>query len=297
MAIPPKAKATATKQVSKPITPPATSAKPTAKPAAKPAATSKPPAASKPTQANPALSVGTKPAYSFNVPALMQIGEATLQEPGYTFADPELLAPMQAHTPVLVEVNLENLDEHGHVACRLLPAGMEIYQALLAAQPASAPQKSMFANSPSAVQLDVLPDLDSDVGADDIDDDGEMYGDESDESDDGGSEYEIENDVPMIARRNDGGGRKSLYPFDKLKVGQSFFIPATDDCPNPAKSKAGTVSAATRRYAVLTGETRINKAGNEKPATRKTRRFTIMPSTRVLSDGTEQFGARVWRKA
>lgn len=41
----------------------------------------------------------------------------------------------------------------------------------------------------------------------------------------------------------------SNYPFDDLQPGQHFFIPATEARPNPAKSIASTVSAATKKYA------------------------------------------------
>lgn len=41
----------------------------------------------------------------------------------------------------------------------------------------------------------------------------------------------------------------SNYPFDDLQAGQFFFIPATEARPNPAKSIASTVSAATKKYA------------------------------------------------
>lgn len=34
--------------------------------------------------------------------------------------------------------------------------------------------------------------------------------------------FEIENNIPIASI---GSGRKRLYPFDKLNVGQSFFVP------------------------------------------------------------------------
>lgn len=49
--------------------------------------------------------------------------------------------------------------------------------------------------------------------------------------------------VPVVRRRQGG----SIYPFDALEVGQSFHIAVTEDKPNPAKSLASTVSAATKR--------------------------------------------------
>ena len=41
----------------------------------------------------------------------------------------------------------------------------------------------------------------------------------------------------------------SNYDFDSMNVGDSFFIEATEARPNPAKSIASTVSAATKKYA------------------------------------------------
>lgn len=40
----------------------------------------------------------------------------------------------------------------------------------------------------------------------------------------------------------------SVYPFDTMNVGQSFFVPATEDKPNPTKSLASTISSANKRF-------------------------------------------------
>lgn len=40
----------------------------------------------------------------------------------------------------------------------------------------------------------------------------------------------------------------SVYPFDTMNVGQSFFVPVTEDKPNPAKSLASTISSANKRF-------------------------------------------------
>ena len=58
------------------------------------------------------------------------------------------------------------------------------------------------------------------------------------------------------------GGRSSgnKWPFDKMEVGDTFFIAATEDVPEPAKQYASTVSGATNRYSVeVPGETRERK--------------------------------------
>lgn len=70
------------------------------------------------------------------------------------------------------------------------------------------------------------------------------------------SGYEIlTNAVPPISQRgNKGGGAKTQYPFDKMEVGNSFFVPVSDKHTDPAKTLASTVSAANNRYSEDTGE-------------------------------------------
>lgn len=50
------------------------------------------------------------------------------------------------------------------------------------------------------------------------------------------------------------------YDFDNMGVGDSFFIAATEARPNPAKSLASTVSAATKKFTGAKDE-----AGNALP--------------------------------
>lgn len=52
--------------------------------------------------------------------------------------------------------------------------------------------------------------------------------------------------LPSAAR---GGRNGPVYPFDDLNVGQSFFVPATADKPEPAKSIASTATSAAKRFA------------------------------------------------
>lgn len=52
--------------------------------------------------------------------------------------------------------------------------------------------------------------------------------------------------LPSAAR---GGRNGPVYPFDDLNVGQSFFVPATSDKPEPAKSIASTATSAAKRFA------------------------------------------------
>lgn len=66
--------------------------------------------------------------------------------------------------------------------------------------------------------------------------------------------------VPTVKR---GGRSGTLYPFDSLEVGQSFFVAATNDKPNPAKSLASTVSSATMRYANEKGTREVQEKDAE----------------------------------
>jgi hypothetical protein len=82
----------------------------------------------------------------------------------------------------------------------------------------------------------------------------------------------IKNAVLPTAR----GGRSSvLYPFDDMEAGDSFFIPATVEKPNPAKSLASTVSAATKKFAEDTGQTKVTPKGNTIAVLKNTRVFSV----------------------
>jgi hypothetical protein len=93
--------------------------------------------------------------------------------------------------------------------------------------------------------------------------------------------------LPAIKR---GGIKESVYPFNVMEVNQSFFIPASAEHPNPAKTLASTVASATRRHAIVdtSGKLRKNKKGEDVPATINTKVFTIR---------AVEGGARVWRTA
>lgn len=61
---------------------------------------------------------------------------------------------------------------------------------------------------------------------------------------------EIDDDVPMpdTARR---APRETVYPFDKLEVGQSFHVAKTADNPDPATRLSSSVSGAHVRYSPI----------------------------------------------
>lgn len=81
--------------------------------------------------------------------------------------------------------------------------------------------------------------------------------------------YEIEDGVPLLpdARgRALGGGSSALYPWDTMKVGQSFFVPET-------KAKQIGLSSCASTWSCRHG-------GKVKFATRKCEKDGV-PGTRV----------------
>ena len=83
-------------------------------------------------------------------------------------------------------------------------------------------------------------------------------------------------DVPLSLKKA-RTGRETIYPFDALNIGQSFFVANTPEHPDVAKSLASTVSSANQRFSVpaTDGSTRVNKKGETVPAMVKTRTFGI----------------------
>ena len=94
-----------------------------------------------------------------------------------------------------------------------------------------------------------------------------------------------------------GGGAPMKYPFDALEIGDTFFVPVSEEHPNPEKTLGSTVSSANMRYAEKTGETKVvtrNKRGAKNklvmdangqpikeevtlPVYKHTRRFSLRP--------------------
>jgi len=66
--------------------------------------------------------------------------------------------------------------------------------------------------------------------------------------------------LPASKRGGGGGGAPMKYPFDKLEVGNSFFVPATAKLPNPLKTLGSTISSANIRYANVIGEKEVTRA-------------------------------------
>lgn len=120
------------------------------------------------------------------------------------------------------------------------------------------------------------------------------------------SEFKIDTGIPVPTIRR-AGSATSKYPFDDLPVGGSFFVPATEDMPNPGKSLASTVSSASKRYATKNGTRTINRKADEAlAAERGVEVGTMVPVEVDAYDYERKFivrsveengvsGARVWR--
>lgn len=113
-----------------------------------------------------------------------------------------------------------------------------------------------------------------------------------------GSGYAIISNAALPAAKRGGrGGAPVQYPFDKLDVGQSFFVPISAKHPNPVKTLGSTVSSANMRFSVETGEMKtvqrtkrgeknkavVDAAGNKVreqvtvPVRKQGRKFSIRP--------------------
>lgn len=103
-------------------------------------------------------------------------------------------------------------------------------------------------------------------------------------------------EVPESKR---GGLKGSTYPFADMKVGQSFFIAATEKTPNPAKGMASTVSSANKRFVSVfpatTGKDKTPHPKAGQPTGQDGRKFTVR--ARTVADGEKVDGARVYRIA
>lgn len=104
--------------------------------------------------------------------------------------------------------------------------------------------------------------------------------------------------VPPVVKR--GGERKEVYPFSEMPVGGSIFVPVSEKYADPAKQLASTVSAAARRFATKTGETKVNSKGKTVDVLLYTKKFIIRPVTAGQGYEGSDFveaadGARIFR--
>jgi hypothetical protein len=107
--------------------------------------------------------------------------------------------------------------------------------------------------------------------------------------------FEIESgvEIPKISGRG-RSSQSSKYPFDRLEIGQSFFVANSAEMPEAAKSMNSTTSTANRRYSeVIEGEFETNKKGEAVPKRRQLRKFIC----REYTHPTKGVGAMIWRVA
>lgn len=115
------------------------------------------------------------------------------------------------------------------------------------------------------------------------------------------SAFVLEDAIPLPPAAK-GGRRDEQYPFSKMAVGQSFFVPVSEKYPKPWETFGSTVSSATRRFATEhPTETRTNRKGVAVPVLVTTRKFTLRQVTKgqTYSNGfvEKADGARVYREA
>lgn len=111
--------------------------------------------------------------------------------------------------------------------------------------------------------------------------------------------------VPVPSIRRGGEGSRSVYPFDSMEAGQSFFVPQTGD-KNPAKSLASNITTVMKKGAtVVAGQFRTINRKNRKTGQPETVQLPVYSYprifvTRAVDDGAPwgfpgQKGAAVWR--
>lgn len=61
-------------------------------------------------------------------------------------------------------------------------------------------------------------------------------------------------EVPKSKRGGGRGGAPSKYPFEKMEVGMSFFLPKTAERTDPVKSLQSSIAAVNHKYSEGTGE-------------------------------------------
>lgn len=94
------------------------------------------------------------------------------------------------------------------------------------------------------------------------------------------SEFVLEDGIAIPPLRRGGAGHGRAYPFASMGIGQSFFIPKTDDNPKPSKRIAAVVSTASKNLAP--------------------KKFKVQAVVEALpggAAGATREGARIWRTA
>lgn len=94
--------------------------------------------------------------------------------------------------------------------------------------------------------------------------------------------------IPDVKRHRFTAGT-AKYPFADLKAPakdeqgkisyDSFFVPATQERPDPMKTMQSAVTAANHRYSKTTGDTRLNRKNIQVPVRKAERFFVVRKKT------------------
>lgn len=79
--------------------------------------------------------------------------------------------------------------------------------------------------------------------------------------------FEIMSGVPLPPSRrgNRGTGAPKKYPFDDMNVGDSVFVPVSEQYPDPMKSMQSTVASTNRRWSEETSEVKTVERAKRGP--------------------------------
>lgn len=184
---------------------------------------------------------------------LARIVTATKGDEGFIFADPDSKEHKALMALGYIETNNSQHDAGGNVATRATSVGVEANDANDAPQTEAQPQGNQVMTQAATAAAAPAARTKFTIAS-----------------------------VALPAAKRGGGRTGSTYPFAELEIGQSFFVPATEAKPDPAKSLASTVTSANERYSeVIPGEFRQNRKGNTVPKTKQLRLFAI----RAVEDG------------
>ena len=105
----------------------------------------------------------------------------------------------------------------------------------------------------------------------------------------GKQKFVIDDYMPDIEKKR--RPRSEKYPFGRLEIGKSFFVP-TSGKHGLARTLESTVCAANLRYSVIApdGSTRVNNRGQVVPARVQLRKFII-----VQAEEDGKVGVRICR--
>jgi len=215
---------------------------------------------------------------------LAAIVAATQGEAGFLFAPIDEANALVAEGLIEVNPKVPNTPT-GQIAARATPKGIERAQA--EASDSGMPAGGAPAWGSPGVQA---PEASAEA-------EGEEGGEEGEDE----GEFVIEDNIEIPEPSGRGGRTGSSYPFEKLNVGQSFFV------AKPSKNLASTVSSANARYSEIVkddkGNTVMTKDKKQKdvPLRRQTRQFIVRAVTEKRKDASgneiEVKGSRIWRVA